>query len=374
MNRVDVIQPVLFALMVSLAALWRSHGVVPSAVVGHSQGEIAAACVAGALTLEDAAKVVALRARTVIDLPGRCGMGFVSATADVVEKMLERWSGSLGVAAINSPRSLVVAGDREALEDFLDLCDDEGMRSGRVAADYASHSPQVEAVREKLIAELKGVRPSDAEVPIYSTVTADWVDGSDLDARYWYKNLRRPVRFHDAVRGLLDEGYTGSQISPHPVLTIAMQQTAEAEGAELRVTATLRRDESDRNRFTLRSPTPPSRACPSTGRRSSRRPARGRSSCPRTRSSGSGTGCPRAGRAPATSPRSGSPRAGTRSRAPRSRCPTATVSSCPAASGSTRTPGSPTTPSWARSSCRARRCWSWSPTRAPGWTAAWSRS
>ncbi|MEU8702272.1 SDR family NAD(P)-dependent oxidoreductase [Streptomyces sp. NPDC048680] len=251
LSRVDVVQPVLFAVMVSLSALWRAHGVVPSAVVGHSQGEIAAACVAGALTLDDAAKIVALRAKAVVDLPGRCGMGFVSAPEADVEKMVERWSGRLGIAAVNSPRSLVVAGDREALEELLDLCDDEGLRAGRVAADYASHSPQVEAVRERLLGELKGIRPRDSEVPLYSTVTADWVEGSELDARYWYRNLREAVRFADAVRGLLSEGHRGFvEVSPHPVLTVAMQQTAEAEGVELRVVATLRRDESDQQRFT----------------------------------------------------------------------------------------------------------------------------
>ncbi|MFF0741811.1 SDR family NAD(P)-dependent oxidoreductase [Streptomyces sp. NPDC004111] len=251
LSRVDVVQPVLFALMVSLAEVWRAHGVVPAAVVGHSQGEIAAACVAGALTLADAAKIVALRAKAVVDLPGRCGMGFVSAPAADVEKMVERWPGKLGVAAVNSPRSLVVAGDREALEELLDLCDDEGLRAGRVAADYASHSPQVEAVRSRLLADLKGVRPRDSDVPLYSTVTADWVDGGELDARYWYRNLREPVRFADAVRGLLDEGHRGFvEVSPHPVLTVAMQQTAEAQGLELRVAATLRRDESDLLRFT----------------------------------------------------------------------------------------------------------------------------
>ncbi|MDX3312686.1 SDR family NAD(P)-dependent oxidoreductase [Streptomyces sp. ME08-AFT2] len=252
LRRVDVVQPVLFALMVSLAAVWREHGVVPSAVVGHSQGEIAAACVAGALTLEDAAKTVALRAKAVVDLPGRCGMGFVAAPAADVEKMVERWPGRLGVAAVNSPRSLVVAGERDALEELLDLCDDENLRAGRVAADYASHSPQVEAVRERLLGELKGIRPRDSEIPLFSTVTADWADGGELDARYWYSNLRRPVRFADAVRGLLAEGYRGFvEVSPHPVLTVAIQQTAEAEGVEPLVAATLRRDESDRQRFTL---------------------------------------------------------------------------------------------------------------------------
>ncbi|MEU6671190.1 SDR family NAD(P)-dependent oxidoreductase [Streptomyces sp. NPDC046727] len=251
LSRVDVVQPVLFALMVSLAAVWRSHGVVPAAVVGHSQGEIAAACVAGALTLDDAAKIVALRAKAVADLPGRCGMAFVAAPAADVEQMLERWPGRLGIAAANSPRSLVVAGDRDALEELLDLCDDEGLRAGRVAADYASHSPQVEAVRQRLLADLKGIRPQDGDVPLYSTVTADWIDGSELGARYWYRNLREPVLFQNAISGLLAAGHHGFvEISPHPVLTVAMQQTAEAEGTELRVAATLRRDESDRLRFT----------------------------------------------------------------------------------------------------------------------------
>ncbi|MEU6671191.1 SDR family NAD(P)-dependent oxidoreductase [Streptomyces sp. NPDC046727] len=243
LERVDVVQPVLWAVMVSLAEVWRSYGVVPSAVVGHSQGEIAAACVAGALSLADGARIVALRSKALTTLAGTGGMVSVAATpADTVE-LLAAWADRVAVAAVNGPESVVVAGEAVALEEFLAHCEGRGVRARRVAVDYASHSAQVEAVRDRLLADLAGIRPTEGTVPLLSTVTGEWADGTALDAGYWYRNLREPVRYADAVAALLAQGHRGFiEVSPHPVLTIGTQETVERTETGAVVVGTLQRD------------------------------------------------------------------------------------------------------------------------------------
>ncbi|SFM03755.1 Ketoacyl-synthetase C-terminal extension, partial [Streptomyces pini] len=231
-DRVDVVQPVLFAVMVSLAALWQSLGVRPDAVVGHSQGEIAAACVAGALSLRDAARVVALRSRALAELAGTGGMVSVPLPAGETERRIRRWGDRLAVAAVNSPGSTVVSGDPEALEDLLAECTADGVRARRIPVDYASHSPHVEAIRERLLDLLAPVEPRDAVVPFFSAVTGGEPDDSHLDAEYWYRNLRQPVRFDEATRALLARGHrTFIEVSAHPVLTMALQDTIAAQDA-----------------------------------------------------------------------------------------------------------------------------------------------
>ncbi|MDX3315336.1 acyltransferase domain-containing protein, partial [Streptomyces sp. ME08-AFT2] len=160
LDRVDVVQPVLWAVMVSLAEVWRAHGVVPSAVVGHSQGEIAAACVAGVLSLSDGARVVALRSKVIGEgLAGRGGMLSVALSAEAVAGRIVPWAGRVWVAALNGPAATVVSGDGEALDELSAACAAEGVRVRRIPVDYASHSPAVDVVRERLVAGLAGVVP-----------------------------------------------------------------------------------------------------------------------------------------------------------------------------------------------------------------------
>ncbi|MFA1559459.1 acyltransferase domain-containing protein, partial [Actinomadura chokoriensis] len=252
LDRVDVVQPVLFAVMVSLAALWRSYGVEPAAVVGHSQGEIAAACVAGALSLQDAAQVVALRSRELAVLAGRGGMVSVSAPVERVRQWLRRWDGRLDVAAINGPGSTVVSGEVPALEELLAECQAEGVRARRVPVDYASHSVQVESLRERLLEVLAGISPRPAAIPFYSTVTAELMDTTGLDADYWYRNLRNTVCFEEAARVVVGAGHgVFVEVSPHPVLTMGVQETLEDLGSDAVVVGSLRRDEGGLGRFLI---------------------------------------------------------------------------------------------------------------------------
>ncbi|WP_262706334.1 MULTISPECIES: type I polyketide synthase, partial [Streptomyces] len=250
LGRVDVVQPVLWAVMVSLAELWRSFGVVPAAVVGHSQGEIAAACVAGALSLEDAARVVALRSKALRALSGLGGMVSVSLPVEKVRERLGAWGERLSVAAVNGPSAVVVSGDADALDELLAECEAEGIRARRVPVDYASHCAHVEAIEGELSRELAGISPRSSSVPFYSTVTGGVLDTVGLDAGYWYRNLRQTVRFEETVRVLLADGFqVFVEASAHPVLTMAVEQTAEEHGTRVTAVGSLRRDEGGLDRF-----------------------------------------------------------------------------------------------------------------------------
>ncbi|MBM7169143.1 acyltransferase domain-containing protein, partial [Streptomyces sp. G44] len=244
LERVDVVQPALFAMMVSLARLWRSLGVVPEAVVGHSQGEIAAACVSGALSLQDAARIVALRSRALTDLAGLGGMSAVAAPVAWVRDRLARWPGRLSAAAVNGPASVVISGDDEALDEFAEMASGDGVRVRRVKVDYASHSHHVERIRARLVADTAGVSPRESAVRFYSTVTGGLLDARALDGSYWYDNLRSMVRFGEVVEGLMREpGAVFVEVSPHPVLQVAMEESADALAVPPTVVSTLHRQD-----------------------------------------------------------------------------------------------------------------------------------
>ncbi|MGV9853737.1 SDR family NAD(P)-dependent oxidoreductase, partial [Streptomyces sp. NPDC003442] len=250
LERVDVVQPVLWAVMVSLAELWRSYGVEPAAVIGHSQGEIAAACVAGALSLEDAARVVALRSKALRALSGLGGMVSVSLPVEVVRERLGRWGERLSVAAVNGPSAVVVSGDTDALDELLAACEADEIRARRVPVDYASHCAHVESIEGELLRELAGIAPRSSSVPFYSTVTGGVLDTADLDAGYWYRNLRQTVRFEETVRALLADGLqVFIEASAHPVLTVGVEQSAEQHGSDVAAVGSLRRDEGGLDRF-----------------------------------------------------------------------------------------------------------------------------
>ncbi|MCQ4198045.1 type I polyketide synthase, partial [Streptomyces parvulus] len=246
LERVEVIQPVTWAVMVSLAELWRSVGVVPDAVVGHSQGEIAAAAVSGALSLEDAARVVALRAQVIgRELAGLGGMASVSLPRADVEARLVGWEGRLDVAAVNGPSSTVVAGDADAIVEFVAACRGEKIRARQVPVDYASHSAHVERIEAELLDVLAPITPLASHIPFYSTVDAALTDTTTLDAGYWYRNLRHTVRFEETVRLLTSKGFgTFVESSAHPVLTMGVQETADVTAV-----GSLRRDEGGLVRF-----------------------------------------------------------------------------------------------------------------------------
>ncbi|MEV6945055.1 SDR family NAD(P)-dependent oxidoreductase [Streptomyces sp. NPDC051172] len=241
--RVDVVQPVLFAVMVSLAAVWRARGIRPDAVIGHSQGEVAAACVAGALSLNDAAAVVALRSQALTELSGTGTMAVVALPHTEVEPLLAALDGRVSVAAVNSGRSTVVAGDVEPLEALLADLHRRQVFARRLDVDYASHTAHVDPVRATILDELDGVTTYSTSVAWYSTVTGEPVT-EELEAGYWYTNLREPVRFGPTVQRMADDGYRCFvELSPHPSLLTAITTVGEGHGHDLVAVGSLRRDE-----------------------------------------------------------------------------------------------------------------------------------
>ncbi|MDM4723012.1 SDR family NAD(P)-dependent oxidoreductase [Micromonospora sp. WMMA1363] len=250
MDRVDVLQPATFAVMVGLAAVWSSVGVRPDAVVGHSQGEIAAACVAGALSLADAARVVALRSQAIASvLSGRGGMASVALSEEDVAARLAPWTDRLEVAAVNGPSSVVIAGDAPALDEALESLADGAVRVRRVAVDYASHTRHVEDIRDALAESLAGVDAQAPAVPFFSCATGEWIrDAGVVDGGYWYRNLRNQVRFGPAVTHLIGQRYgVFLEISAHPVLVQPISEIGP--DTDVVVTGTLRRDDGGPRRL-----------------------------------------------------------------------------------------------------------------------------
>ncbi|WP_131761391.1 type I polyketide synthase [Actinomadura fibrosa] len=242
LSRVDVVQPALWAVMVSLAAVWAEFGVEPAAVVGHSQGEIAAACVAGALPVEDGARVVAVRSRALRRLSGQGAMASLAVGEERAARLLESAAETV-VAVVNGPASTVVSGPPGQVAAVVAAAQEQGHRARVIDVDYASHGPQVDRIADELTAALDGIAPASATVPFYSTVTGERIDTAALDAGYWVANLRRPVRFADTVRALLGEGHrVFIESSPNPVLTSGIEECAEEAGVRAAGLPTLRRD------------------------------------------------------------------------------------------------------------------------------------
>ena len=219
LDEIDVVQPVLFAIQVALAELWQSWGITPDAVVGHSMGEVAAAHVAGILSLEDAIQVICCRSQLLKHLRGRGSMMATELSPDQAEELLKGYDNDITIAAINSPTSTVLSGDPETMKEVMDSLQRQNLFCKLVNVDVASHSPQMDHLRSELLKALDGLHPQPARLPIYSTVTGARGDDLTFNAGYWMDNLRKPVLFSDAIGQLLDDGHsTFIEIGPHPIL------------------------------------------------------------------------------------------------------------------------------------------------------------
>ncbi|WP_030857757.1 type I polyketide synthase [Streptomyces sp. NRRL S-37] len=236
-QRTEVAQPALFAVQVGLTGLLASHGVRPRAVAGHSVGEVAAAHAAGALTLEQAALVIAARSRTQGATAGRGRMAAVGLPEARAREELLRHDGTLEIAGINSESDVTVAGDADALAAWGAELTGRGVFFRELDLDYAFHSRAMDPIREPLLDALDGLRPAPARIPFVSTVTGTELNGPELDATYWWRNIREPVRFAEAA-ALLAAGHAGilAEIGPHPVLRPYLRRTGAT------CVATLHRD------------------------------------------------------------------------------------------------------------------------------------
>ena len=254
LDRIDVIQPTLVAMAIAYAAWLRSIGVRPDAVVGHSMGEVGAAYLGGVLDLDQAMRIICRRSALMRQTSGRGAMAMIDLSMVEAEKRLAGREDRVSVAVSNSPRSCVISGEPAAVKEVIAECERDGVFCRLVKVDVASHSPQMDGPSAALATELAGLTPAEATIPVYSTVLGRPAEGREFDAIYWGRNMRQPVRFTDAVAGLLDDGITMFvELGPHPVLAPAVQQTAQSRGAAtLTALACGRRDEPEQtNLLTL---------------------------------------------------------------------------------------------------------------------------
>ncbi|HEU5356213.1 MAG TPA: type I polyketide synthase [Actinocrinis sp.] len=241
------VQPTLFALQVALAATWRAHGIEPVAVIGHSMGEVAAAVVSGALSLADGARVICRRSILLSQIAGKGAMASVSLNPTTVKDDLDATqTHDVSIAVLASPESTVVAGDPQQIEGLVAGWNARGVPAQRIAVDVASHCAQVDPLLSDLAEALMDLSPRQPAVPLYSTVLDDPRDPPAFDAAYWCANLRRPVRFASAVHAASADRHTVFvEVSPHPVLRLAIAQNVAAAGEVAAVLPTLVRDEDD---------------------------------------------------------------------------------------------------------------------------------
>jgi acyl transferase domain-containing protein/NADPH:quinone reductase-like Zn-dependent oxidoreductase/short-subunit dehydrogenase len=239
-------QPTLFAIQVGLAAVWRDLGVAPEAVVGHSVGEVAAAVIAGALTLEEGSRVIVERGRIQQRASGAGRMLAVGLDEAAAQERLVAYEGRVSVAAINRPELVAVAGETEDVEALAKALTAEGVFNRFVAVQVPFHSHLMDPLKEELDTVLGPIRGRDTSVPLYSTVTGGVLAGAELGGDYWFRNVRQPVRFVAAIRAMVNDGLTAFvELSPHPILSPGIEEVLTAAGESGTTVTSLRRGEPE---------------------------------------------------------------------------------------------------------------------------------
>ena len=240
---IEVAQPANMALQWALAALWRSLGVEPQFVVGHSVGEIAGACVAGALSLEEGVRIIYHRSRLQKEMQGKGEMLAVGVSTEEAEAIVEPYGGRLSIAAVNSPVSVTIAGEGVEIDRLQETIEDRQLFCQKLHTEIAYHSGQMDGIRDEFLASLNGLSPSKTRVPLLSTVTGAETDGTKLDADHWWRNIRSPVLFNRIFAQIPGDGEAlYIQIGPHPVLSAAIYENLAHRGRAGHALASLRRD------------------------------------------------------------------------------------------------------------------------------------
>ncbi len=243
-----IAQPAIFALQVALVEQWAHWGVRPAIVVGHSVGEIAAAYCAGVYTLDEAMRVIYHRGDTMSKATGNCGMLAAALNADQACQTVAPFHGDVCIGAINSPSSVTLSGDLEALSRIAQQLTEQGVWNRFVPVNYAFHSRQMDPVQTPLLDALRGLAPRNSQIPMYSTVTGQLIEGTELDASYWWRNVREKVCFGPVIEAIARKGYTTfMEVAAHPVLSTSIKQSLQRVFAEDEavVLPSLRKQEED---------------------------------------------------------------------------------------------------------------------------------
>lgn len=240
---VEIAQPANMAIQWALAALWRSLGVEPQIVVGHSVGEIAGACVTDALSLEEGVRIIYQRSRLQKEMQGRGEMLAVGVSSEEAEKLVQPYDDGLSIAAVNSPVSVTISGEAGEIERLQESIEDRQLFCQKLHTEIAYHSGQMDGIRDDFLASLNGLSPSKTHIPLLSTVTGAEADGTELDADHWWRNIRSPVLFDQTFDQIPGDGEAlYIQIGPHPVLSAAIYENLAHRGRAGHALASLRRD------------------------------------------------------------------------------------------------------------------------------------
>ncbi|MEZ5036041.1 MAG: SDR family NAD(P)-dependent oxidoreductase [Chitinophagales bacterium] len=250
LNQLDVVQPILVAIGIALADLWKSKDIFPNGVIGHSLGEVAAAYVAENISLHDAVKIICKRSKLMKQVSGKGLMLATDLTFSEAKKRIENLQDKLSIAVVNSEQSLVLSGDSESIWHLQSTLEQEGKFARMIKVDVASHSIHMDKIDEELAIALDSVQPINSNIAFYSTVYGKKIDGSSLDANYWKNNLRQTVRFKDSVEQIIEQQKcVFIEMSPHPTLLHALQQNFDMQSSKSIALPSFLRDKNDFESF-----------------------------------------------------------------------------------------------------------------------------
>lgn len=245
-NETQIAQCAIFSVQVALAALWESWGIVPAGIVGHSVGEVAAAYVAGVLSLEDAVCVIFHRSRLQATTAGQGKMLAVGLSLEEAEKVISGYEDKVSIGAVNSYNSVTLSGDSQALGEIAQTLEQQEVFCRFLKVEVPYHSPLMEHLKADLLQTLSGISPKAAAIPLFSTVTGQQVVGTEIDGAYWGENMRNPVLFAAAVEAMMEAEYNlFLEIGAHPVLANYISECFTQANQAVTVLPSLRRQESD---------------------------------------------------------------------------------------------------------------------------------
>jgi len=245
-EEIDVIQPTLVAIYVGISRVWESKGVKADGVVGHSMGEVGAAYLSGALSLEDAAKVICVRSQVLKKIAGKGTMAVIGLPIPKVQRLISNKEHLISIAVSNSPNSTVISGDSKTIDEILQYLNKQDIFCKKIQVNVASHSPQTDEISKELRVLLQGIQPQKSRIPFYSTVQKGMVLGKYLDADYWMDNLRRPVLFSDTIAKMLEDDFNFFvEVSPHPVLKVEVEEIIKDQKIPAVVVSSLKRETSE---------------------------------------------------------------------------------------------------------------------------------
>lgn len=248
---INIIQPAICAVQIALARLWMSWGIIPDAVVGHSMGEVAAANIAGILSVDDAARIICTRSKLMSRLSGSGGaMALTELSLEEAQKTVDQYQGKICIAVQNSPKSTVFAGDKASIDHLLADLEAKSLFCRLVKVDVASHSPQMDPIKEDLREALQTISPMNAWCTFYSTVKAKQMQGSEMSADYWVDNLRNAVQFSAVTKMLAENGHSFFiEVSPHPVLTNSINENLSQFNKDFGVISSTHREKPELYEF-----------------------------------------------------------------------------------------------------------------------------